>query len=83
MTDIYAQMRERRVITGRVNGFSFLLGVYSDELISYESGINTTAGFYANSLLSSNNYVSSIWSDTYSQIYAANSVIEGIVLITQ
>src|SRR5690554_1330297 len=76
MTDIYSQMRENGIITGRINGFSCLLGVYSDELISYESGIYTTAGFYTNSLLPSNNYVESIWDSSYSQIYAANAVIE-------
>lgn len=78
LTNIYAQMRENGILTGRIGGFSCLLGVYSDELISYESGIYSTESFYANSLLSSNSYISSLWNNTYSQIYAANAVIEGV-----
>ena len=78
VTDIYAQMRENGMLTGRIGGLSSLLGTYCDELISYESGIYTTEGFYANSLLSSNNYISSIWNASYSQIYACNAVLEGL-----
>lgn len=78
MTQIYAQMRESGLLTGRFGGFSSLLGPYTDELVSYESGIYTTESFYANSLLSSNSYISSLWNATYNQIYAANAVIEGV-----
>lgn len=78
LTDIYAQMREHGILTGRINGLSCLLGTYTDEFISYENGVYTTAPFYSNSLLSSMNYISNIWNRSYTQIYAANSVIEGI-----
>lgn len=78
LTNIYAQMRENGALTGRTGGFSCLLGVYSDELTSYESGIYSTESFYANSVLASNSYISSLWNNTYSQIYASNSVIEGV-----
>ena len=78
VTDIYAQMRENGMLTGRIGGLSSLLGAYSDELVSYESGLYTTEGFYANSLLASNSYIASIWNASYSQIYAANAVLEGL-----
>jgi len=76
--DIYAQMRENGIITGRIDGLSSLLGTYADELVSFENGIYTTESFYNNSLLPSSNYVSNIWNASYSQIYAANAILEGI-----
>jgi len=78
MTDIYAQMREQGLITGKINGISCLLGTYADELISFEDGIYTTAPFYSNTLSSSMTYISNIWNRTYSQIYAVNAVLEGV-----
>src|SRR5690606_6410011 len=78
MTDIYSQMRENGIMTGRTIGYSCLSGVYSDELISFESDIYSTAPFYTNSLLASNTTVESIWKNTYSQIYSANAIIEGV-----
>jgi len=78
LTDIYAQMREQGLTTGRINGLSCLLGTYADELISFENGIYTAAPFYSNSLSSTMTYIGNIWSRSYSQIYAANAVIEGV-----
>ncbi|WP_333696423.1 RagB/SusD family nutrient uptake outer membrane protein [Flavobacterium sp.] len=78
LTDIYAQMREHGILTGRINGLSCLLGTYSDELISYENGIYTTEPFYNNALSASMTYIGNIWNRSYSQVYAANAVIEGI-----
>jgi len=78
VTDIYAQMRENGVLTGRINGLSCLLGTYSDELISYQNGIYTSEPFYTNSLSPSMTYISTIWDRSYTQIYAANAVLEGL-----
>lgn len=78
MADVYAQMRENGMISGKPIGFSVLLGVYADELVSYENGTQSTADFYHNSLLSSNNQVAALWNSSYSQIYAANAVFEGV-----
>ncbi len=77
MTDIYAQIREQGLITGKINGLSSLLGAYADELISFENGIYTTAPFYSNSLSSSMTYITNNWNRTYSQLYAVNAVLEG------
>lgn len=78
LTDIYAQMRENGFFTGRPNGLSCLLGAYTDELVSFETGVYTTESFYTNSLLASNTTVSSLWNNTYKQIYSANSILEGV-----
>ncbi|MFT3793758.1 RagB/SusD family nutrient uptake outer membrane protein [Flavobacterium sp.] len=74
LSDIYSQMREAGVICGKLSGTSVLMGCYADELVSFESGPNTTANFYDNAVLSSNASVSEIWGAAYAQIYAANSV---------
>ncbi|PHK34686.1 starch-binding protein [Nostoc linckia z16] len=78
MTDIYAQMRENGLINGKTFGFSSLLGVYSDELDSYDSGGNGTTDFYNNAVLASNSLVHSLWNSSYNHIYAANLVFEGV-----
>jgi len=74
MTDIYSQMRESGLITGKLSGTSSLLGNYSDELVSYETGGYSTADFYNNSLVASSPVVSDLWNAAYSQIYATNAV---------
>lgn len=74
ISDIYSQMREAGVLCGKASGASVLLGCYTDELVSFESGAFSTANFYDNAVLPSNAYVSEIWNAAYSQVYAANSV---------
>lgn len=78
MKDIYAKIRDRGLLTGNPLGLSNLLGQYSDELICYQTGNNTSAPFYNNSLTDTNNFVQELWTATYNQIYAANAVIEGV-----
>lgn len=74
MADIYAQIRENGILSGKLSGASLLLGTYADELISYETGAYSTASFYNNAVLASNPVITSLWNETYRQIYAANSV---------
>ncbi len=78
MADVYAQMRENGMINGKSYGISVLLGAYADELISYENGPYSTANFYQNTLLASNDYVAALWNSSYNQIYAANAIFEGV-----
>lgn len=79
MTDIYGQMRENGLINGKTFGFSSLLGVYTDELVSYDNGGNGTIDFYNNTVLASNALVLSLWNSSYNHIYAANLVQEGVL----
>ena len=78
VADVYAQIRENGAASGRLFGLSCLLGTYTDELVSYESGSYSTADFYNNTLLASNSFISQEWNGTYNQIYAANAIIEGV-----
>lgn len=78
IVDVYAQMRENGLFTGKSFGLSCLLGTYADEMVSYENGAYTTADFYNNSLLASDAFVSLLWTSSYNQIYAANAIFEGV-----
>jgi hypothetical protein len=78
MVDVYAQLRENGLLTGKSYGISSLLGTYSDELVSYENGAFTTADFYNNSILASDPFISILWNSSYNQIYASNAVFEGV-----
>jgi hypothetical protein len=78
MVSIYAKMRDTGILSGNVSGLSNELGNYADELDYYGSISGTTRNFYNNSILASNTEIFSWWSSSYSQIYAANAIIEGV-----
>lgn len=77
MADVYAQMRDNGLLSGRSSGLSCLLGTYTDELTSFESGAYTSGDFYNNAILPSNVSVASLWNSSYNQIYACNAIYEG------
>lgn len=83
MTDIYAQIRDNGLLTGKVTGISKNIGLYSDELTWYGSNSLSSQNFYNNTVLPSTVDVSNWWNSAYSQIYAANAVIEGVASSTK
>lgn len=78
LTDIYAKIRDKGLLTGISSGLSNQLGNYADELTCYSTSTNGTYNFYNNILLDSNANVKDYWNTTYNQIYAANALIEGL-----
>lgn len=78
ITDIYSKIRERGLLTGFNSGLSVQLGLYADELQFYGLALSAQANFYNNSLIATGNETSTLWTESYNQIYAANSVVEGI-----
>jgi hypothetical protein len=82
LIDIYANIRDKGMLTGAGLGISNQLGNYADEIISTQNPNNPSLNFYNNSLLPSNTSVSGYWNITYNQIYAANAVIEGVAAST-
>jgi hypothetical protein len=78
MSDIYAKMRDAGVITGTSSGISFLMGIYTDELDYYSAAQSGTADFYNNALQAAGSEVKALWDNSYSQVYAANAMIEGV-----
>lgn len=77
LVDIYAKIRDNGLLSGSASGLCFLLGTYADELAYYGSPSDPALHFYTNSLLASNDAVAQFWNMTYSQIYAANAVLQG------
>lgn len=83
MKDIYAKMRDGGLLTGKPVGLSHLMGLYTDELVSYQTASTSGLPFYNNVLNSTHIYVQDLWNTTYSQIYACNAVVHGVSKSTQ
>lgn len=78
MVEIYNKIRENGILTGTSSGISNQLGNYTDELVCYGSSATVSFAFYNNTLVATNSNIAAIWSNSYNQIYAANSVYEGV-----
>lgn len=79
LASLYINIRENSIFNGGYAGMGTILGLYSDELVSF--GTNTflsNPDFYNNNLLSSNSIVNTYWTNSYSHIYAINAFIEGL-----
>src|SRR6476620_2880483 len=83
MTNIYSKLRDSGLLSGNASGMSIALGSYADELDYYGSSSGGTQFFYTNNVLASNPVVGEWWSQSYNQIYAANTVYEGVVNSTK
>jgi hypothetical protein len=78
LSDIYAKIRDKGILTGQNTGISCQMGNYTDELAAYGTPTSTTVSFYNNAVLPSNSDVADYWNASYNQIYAANAILEGI-----
>ena len=78
MTNIYSTLRDDGLLSGKLLGAGSLLGHYTDELQFYGDGLSAVVEFYNNNLTTGNAAISALWNSSYRQIYACNSVIEGV-----
>jgi hypothetical protein len=78
MKDVYAKMRDGGLMTGKPVGLTHLLGLYADELVSYQASSSSGLPFYNNAVIPTHSYVQEIWNTTYSQVYACNAVLKGV-----
>lgn len=78
LSDIYARMRENGMVSGKQNGLTMLMGLYADDLTYYGTANSTADTFFKHTLIPSNEYVSTLWSNAYAQIYATNALFEGV-----
>ena len=78
MTDIYSKLRDDGILTGTASGLSVAMSAYTDELTYFGSPTGATQFFYTNTVLPANGTVAGWWSFSYNQIYAANTVYEGV-----
>lgn len=77
VTSIYSKLSNNVLVCGNSKGLSILLGSYTDELQTYNTGL-LEFQFFQNNLISTNTDVSALWNGSYNLIYAANAVKEGL-----
>lgn len=80
IADVYAKMRDNGVLTGKSSGTSREMGLYSDELAWFGNSTASANNFYNNTVLPSSSTVAGWWNFSYSQIYSANCIIDGVAL---
>lgn len=80
MTNVFGKIRDNGMLTGKQTGISLELGLYSDELTWYGNSANSLANFFTNTLIPTHSTLPTWWNNCYSQIYAANAVIEGVTV---
>ncbi len=78
LADLYARLRDSGVVSGEGNAGTVLMANYSDDMDFYGNDKDSEQ-FNKHLLLSSNSTLSQLWNDSYSQLYAANSLIEGVL----
>lgn len=78
MVHIYTKLRDTGFLTGSGPGSSIGMGLYADELQSFNGTGTPALELYNNSLLPSNSVVTQMWNESYYQIYCANAVIAGV-----
>ena len=83
MANVFAQMRDNGMLTGKTTGMQKEMGLYADELTWYGNSAQSSANFFNNTLIPTHPTLATWWNNSYSQIYAANSVIEGVAASTK
>ncbi|TCK57356.1 SusD-like starch-binding protein associating with outer membrane [Flavobacterium sp. 90] len=78
MLDVYSKIRESGILTGYTSGICSQLGLYADELQFYGASGTGLANYYNNSLLATDPQIAATWNSSFTQIYSANAVIEGL-----
>ncbi len=79
LAGLYGSLWDASLISGGSDGMGATLGIYTDDLSTvFTSTNNGIEDIHRNVLLSTNSSVSSVWTNTYKQVFMANSIIEGV-----
>ncbi|WHF51792.1 RagB/SusD family nutrient uptake outer membrane protein [Chryseobacterium gotjawalense] len=78
MAGVYSSFDSSGFLSGASSGAAVFLGAYADELMSYQVSGTDISNCYQLSITPQVNTAKTLWSTTYSQIYAINSIIEGL-----
>jgi starch-binding outer membrane protein, SusD/RagB family len=78
MIEVYVKMRKAGIFSGTSSGVGASMGAYADELDYFGDDTKGISFFYGNALLPSLTDISTLWNNSYSQIYGVNAVIEGV-----
>lgn len=77
LSDIYSRIRDEGVSSGSLTSLTPLMANYADDLTFYGTNVNIQA-YNNHTITPSTPYLSRLWRSAYSQIYAINSLIEGV-----
>ena len=75
LLNVYANLREGGLLTGKDIGVGNLTAHYTDELDLYLTSRANVLVFYENNVLPETPFLEQLWEDSYSQIYALNDII--------
>ena len=79
LAGLYGAMWNNGLIAGSADGMGCVLGVYADDLSTvFVSSNNGIADIANNQQVATNTSVSTVWTNAYSQIYMANSILAGV-----
>lgn len=78
MAGVYSSFDRSGFLSGTSSGAAVFLGAYADELVSYQVAGTDISNCYQLSITPQANTAKTLWSATYAQIYAINSIIEGL-----
>ncbi len=78
LANIYNGLRDISPVSGGVDGTGILLGLYADELDYYRENAPVDNAFYNHTILPNNTAVGNFWNNSYSLIYSANKIVEGL-----
>lgn len=78
VTSLYSKLRDEVLVTGSYNGMGYLMGLYADELNYHSLPGLPNENFYLHQVTASNEIVRNVWNGSYSLVYMANSVLEGL-----
>lgn len=79
LAGLYSSLWSNSLLSGGVEGFGLLGGLYTDDISTvYTPGINGVSDIYYNAQIPNNSVVTNVWTNAYQQIYASNSIIEGV-----
>jgi len=79
LAGLYSSLWSNSLLSGGVEGFGLLGGLYTDDISTvYTPGINGVSDIYYNAQIPNNSVVTNVWTNAYQQIYACNSIIEGV-----
>lgn len=78
LANIYAGLRDNSPVDGGPRGMSVLLSLYTDELDYFRADSPLDYAFYNHVVLPNNAAVTNFWNSSYSLIFKANAIIEGL-----
>lgn len=79
LAGLYGSLWNNSLVSGGSDGMGLLLGLYADEISTVSApGTSGPVELFYNSQIPTSITVSNVWTNAYQQVYATNSIIEGV-----